>query len=298
MKRNRLFKLRFENIFFIIVMVVLLVYCISLLVPIFWAVLSSFKGIIEYEVNPFGFPKEFLFSNYAEIPSMMKVNVLARNGNIVRYGMFPMFINSFVEAGLPPLVTLFFTTLVAYVLSKYNFVGKNFIYNLGIIVMIIPIVGNLPSAMMVAKTLGTYNNLFLNIAFAPSNIFGMNFLIMYGAFKSIPWEYAESAQLDGASDWTIMLKIMLPMVIPTFAVLFALAFLGAWNDYLTPMIWLPSYPNLAYGLYYFQYNASSLGASMPHILAGFIIVMVPTALLFFAMQKVIMAKFTVGGLKG
>ncbi len=298
MKRNNIFKLRFENMFFVLIMIILIIYSLSLLLPIVWTVISSFKGIIDYEVNPFGWPKKFIFSNYLEIPAMMEVNVKATNGNVVRYGMLPMVLNSFILAGLPPLVVLFFTTLVAYVVSKYNFVGKNFIFNLGIIVMIIPIVGNLPSAMMVAKTLGTYNNIFLQIILAPSNIFGMNFLIMYGTFKSIPWEYAESAQIDGAGDWTVMIRIMLPMVIPTFAVLFTLSFLGSWNDYLTPMIWLPSYPNLAYGLYYFQYNASQLGATMPHILAGFILVMIPTSILFLLMQRLIMSKFTVGGLKG
>ena len=298
MKRNNIFKLRFENMFFVLIMIILIIYSLSLLLPIVWTVISSFKGVIDYEVNPFGWPKKFIFSNYLEIPAMMEVNVKATNGNVVRYGMLPMVLNSFILAGLPPLVVLFFTTLVAYVVSKYNFVGKNFIFNLGIIVMIIPIVGNLPSAMMVAKTLGTYNNIFLQIILAPSNIFGMNFLIMYGTFKSISWEYAESAQIDGAGDWTVMIRIMLPMVIPTFAVLFTLSFLGSWNDYLTPMIWLPSYPNLAYGLYYFQYNASQLGATMPHILAGFILVMIPTSILFLLMQRLIMSKFTVGGLKG
>lgn len=287
-----------ENIFVTIIMVVLGLYAFSLTIPLFWTLISSFKGIIDFETSPFGWPRRFEFLNYVEIFGMMKVNALDRDNNLVRYGMDVMLVNSFVIAGLPPLVNLFFTALVAYVVSRFDFVGKNFIFNLGIIVMIIPIVGNLPSALMVAKSLGTYNNILANILFAPSNIFGLNFLILYGAYKSIPWAYAESASMDGANNYTILFRIMLPIILPTIAVLYTLSFLGAWNDYLGPMIWLPSYPNLAYGMYYFQYNAAISGATMPHILAAFGVVMVPTCLLFLIMQKLILSKFSVGGLKG
>ncbi|HAS56207.1 MAG TPA: hypothetical protein DCR94_02960, partial [Firmicutes bacterium] len=85
--------------------------------------------------------------------------------------------------------------------------------------------------------------------------------------------------------------------------IFLLSFLGAWNDYASFKIWLPSYSNLAYGLYEFQDNVLNLAGggnagTVPMVMAGFTIVVIPTILVYFLSQKLIMSKFTVGGLKG
>ena len=91
----------------------------------------------------------------------------------------------------------------------------------------------------------------------------------------------------------------LPMILPTDMVIFVLSFLGSWNDYQTFMIWLPSTPNLAYGLYMFQGISRKLyKASTVEIMAGFSLVIIPTVILYVSSQKLILSKFTVGGLKG
>jgi len=87
--------------------------------------------------------------------------------------------------------------------------------------------------------------------------------------------------------------------LPTDMVIFVLSFLGAWNDYQTFMIWLPDTPNLAYGLYMFQGISRKLyKASTVEIMAGFSLVIIPTVILYVSSQKLILSKFTVGGLKG
>lgn len=274
---------------------VLLVYSLSLLVPIVWTVINSFRGNIEFLMNAFGWPKEWVFSNYSNAYQKVATTVKSPEGGLSTYGFFGLMINSFIISGLTPLVVVIFTAMVAYILARYKFVGNKLIYSMGIVVMILPIVGSLPSGLTVSKALGVYNNLPASILTAPSNIFGLNFLILYGAFRGIPKEYSEAAEIDGANAYCIMFRVIMPIMVPTIAVLYTLAFLASWNDYLTPMIWLPSYPNLAYGMYYFQRNAS---ATMPEILAGFVILMMPTVILYLSMQKLIVAKFSVGGLKG
>ena len=165
--------------------------------------------------------------------------------------------------------------------------------------MIIPIVGNLPAAMDVRKNIiPTWDNMFLTIITGPTTVFsGFNFLLLYGAFKSMPWDYAESVFLDGGGNFTALFKIYLPMVLPTSTVIFVLAFLGAWNDYSTFMLWLPSSPNLAYGLYMLRAN-SQVSLSTPALMAGFTLIVIPTVILYAASQKLIMSRFNIGGLKG
>ena len=192
---------------------------------------------------------------------------------------------------------VFLPTITAYIVSKYNFRLKNLIFNTAIIVMIIPIVGNLPSQLRVTQALGIYNNLLPYLIFS-AGPFGFNFILMYGAFKSLSWTYAEAAFIDGASHFTVMLKIMFPMIMPTFSTLFILGFIGHWNDYMIPITFLPSYPNLAYGMYNFQLEAARIGAAMPEILAGFVIVSVPTCIMYFTLQKFGLKNVRMGGLKG
>lgn len=188
---------------------------------------------------------------------------------------------------------------MAYVIAKYKFPGRNLIYNLGIIIMIVPIVGNLPSAMVVrTKIIPTYDNMLLTILTGPCTCFsGLYFMLLYGAFKEMPWDYAEQVFVDGGNHFTAFIRMYFPMILPTSMVMFILIFLGAWNDYSTFMLWLPSSPNLAYGLYMLKAN-SKVSLSTPALMAGFTLIVIPTVAIYIASQKLILSKFTVGGLKG
>ena len=91
---------------------------------------------------------------------------------------------------------------------------------------------------------------------------------------------------------------MFPLIVPTAAVLFILSFLSCWTNYIDFLVWFPSYPNLAVGMYMFQYNASLYMVGTPIVLAGFTVLAIPTTILYLLSQKLIMSKFNVGGLKG
>ena len=279
---------------------VMLLYCVTLMIPLVWMIMTSFKdGFLEYMENPLGFPKSFNFKNYVSVFNKLKMEVITKNGAKISYGILPMTGFSLLWSTSIAGINVFFTTLMAYVIAKYRFFGRRFLYALGIFVMITPIVGSMPSAMIVKKTLNVYNNMLLTILTSPSTSFsGLYFLLMHAAFSGISWSYAEAALIDGAGHYTVLFRIMLPMVLPSMAVIFVLLFLGSWNDYMTFLIWLPSYPNLALGMYSFNTDAQLYLATVPEIMAGFTIVIIPTITLYAALQKTIMSKFTVGGLKG
>lgn len=278
---------------------VLIIYCISLLIPLFWTVTTSFKAYDEYYLRPFQFPKRLIFENYKNVLSKLNLKVLTTDGTEITYGIPEMFLYSVLfSTGYSAFFVLVFA-LVAYVMARYKFFGRNFLFSLGIFIMVLPIIGDMPSKMTVYKQLGVYNNMLLFILVGPSTAFsGFNFLLLHGSFRKISWEYAEAAFIDGGGHYTVLIRIMLPMILPTMFVLFVLGFLSCWNSYATFLIWLPSYPSLSYGMYKFQLDAPLYEASMPEILAGFMIIIIPTSLLYLASQKVIASKLTVGGLKG
>ena len=283
--------------------VLLIAYCISLLILPLFMLLTSFKAdSLECVHNPFGLPGmnfkypeystiEFHFENYPKILEIMNEKLSV--------SISTMFGNGLLMAILPGALGLFFTALFAYVEAKYDFVGRKFFFNFGIALMIIPIVGNLASAMQLRKVLHVYNNMFMHIVTSPAGSFyGMNFLLLYAAFKGMPWDYAESVFIDGGNNYTVLFRIYLPMIMPTLVSLFLLSFMGAWNDYSTYLVWLPDYPNVAYGMYRFTQDADKYLVDLPVLMAGFTLVMIPTIVLYFFTHNTIQSKMMVGGLKG
>jgi ABC-type glycerol-3-phosphate transport system permease component len=284
----------------IFLIVALGIYCVSLLFPLYWLLINSFKTLPDYMLYPFSWPRQFVMDNYKSVFSVLVADFKAKNGANVVYGLPQMATYSLIYTFSASFICVAAHACVAYIIAKYKFWGRNFLFSLGIVIMIVPIVGSLPSAMVIRKALGIYNNMLLLLLTSQSTPFsGIYFLLLYAAFKGISDSYSEAAQIDGAGHFTVMFKIMLPMVLSSCAVIFVLVFLGQWNDYNTFLIWLPSYPSLSVGLYLFEQGATKNGrVGMPSILASFVVVIIPTTILYFAAQNIIMSKFTVGGMKG
>ena len=283
--------------FFIdVVSIGLFLYCVSLLIPLVWMIFTSLKDEISYSIDNLGFPKKLVFQNFADV--LTKYLFIEKNG--LRYGVDIMFTNSILWSTGNTFMGVMGTVFCAYILSRYNFVGNKLIYTIGIVQMVLPIVGSLPSAYVINRALGIYDNLFMKILTSWGGFSGLNFLILYAAFKAIPKDFNEAAEVDGAGPYLIMFKIILPMVLPVMTTLFVVGFISVWNDYSTILVWLPSYPNLPYGMYAFQLGATGGGdgAGITIIMAGFVIVMLPTIILYALSQKIINSNFVVGGIKG
>lgn len=174
--------------FKIIVMIVMIIYAISLLALLFWMVMSSLKAQDDFLLYPFQFPKSFQFSNYAEVFQKMQYTVTKPDVGRITYGLDAMFFYSLVWSVFTNLIPIFFYILTSYVMAKYDFPGKNFIYAAGIVLMILPIYGTGPASLRVAKAVGMYNNMLPRILMSGSGAwYGFNFILLYGVWKSIPW---------------------------------------------------------------------------------------------------------------
>ena len=184
--------------------------------------------------------------------------------------------------------------MVAYATAKYDFKLKPVLYGVAVIVMLLPIIGSLASEVQMANTFNFTNNL-LGICLMKCKYAGLYFLVFYATFKGVSWTYAEAAQIDGAGHFKIFIQIMLPLIKSTAFAVFILLFIEFWNDYYTPMIFLPLAPTMSYGLFVFQTNN---GASVPIQLAACLLTCLPILVLFVAFKDKIMGNVTMGGIKG
>lgn len=178
-------------------------YAVSLLYPLVWVLLNSFKDSGQFFADPFGLAKHIYLENYVDAFKL----------EVSRTNLVGMFGNSLILVAGCTFVSVFVPTLSAYVISKYKFKGRNFLYSLAISTMLIPAIGTLSATYKLMVDTGLYNT-YIGIIIMSSGGFGFNFIMIYGFFRNISWAYAEAAMLDGAGDFKIFLSIMLPQVWP------------------------------------------------------------------------------------
>lgn len=281
-----------ELVIFIIVFIIFTVYAISLIMPLLWMLMNSFKDGTEYAIDvvmadTLRLPTKWKFSNYVEVFSRIVYNDVT---------FFGMMLNSLYYIFIGQGLRLFFVAVTGYILSKYAFKGRNAIYAIAIFAMTLPIIGNTAAGVSLRASLGIYDNLLAVFFTAGSGAWGFEFLLMYAFFKSVPWDYAEAAFIDGANHYEVFFRIMLPMGMPMLSTLFILAAIGSWNDYTSPMLYFPSFPNLAMGLY--QVSGELTRGDMSVYYAALVITTLPVLIVFTLFSDKIMKNYSVGGLKG
>jgi raffinose/stachyose/melibiose transport system permease protein/N-acetylglucosamine transport system permease protein len=285
-----------NRIFLIVIALFLIAYIVSMLFPLLWAAVSSLRKYGDFVDAPLSVPKRLLFDNYAKVFSVLAVEIPF--GDTLRKIFFEeMLVYSFVFAGGCALISTMVPCLTAYCVAKYKYKFGKYVYAVVIVTMILPIVGALPSEIQIMRALGLYDTIF-GVFLLKANFLGIYFLIFYAAFKSLPWEFAESAFVDGAGHFRVLFRIMLPMVLTTVFAVFLLNFIMYWNDYTTVMIYMPSFPTVAFGLFYMRNVLSSSFGNEVMQFAGCMTLSLPLVILFVAFQKRLMGNLTMGGIKG
>ena len=159
--------------------VILAVYCITLLIPVLWLIMSSFKSDMDYINHIWGLPEKWVTYNYTNVLEKLKITKTLEDG-VYEFGLGSMLFTSFYYALLPGALGAFAQVIFGYVLSKFKFPGSKFIYNLGIVLMITPIYGTGAAGLKIAKALGTYDNMLANIILSFQGGFsGLHFLLFY-----------------------------------------------------------------------------------------------------------------------
>lgn len=292
---RKVFKIRKISVPSAIMCLFLLFYSATLLALYLWGFSTSLKTVDDFMTNMVGLPKAWEWNNYVKALDLFALPIF-KNGRLYNIGFEGMLLNSIIYSLMVPLVTLSTTWLMAYLC--YQFPGRmsSFIFRINIVLMMIPIVGSLPSALKVYTSLNLYDT--WGYVFVSSITFvGPNFLIFYAVFQGIDKGLKEAAQIDGAGNFSIMLGIIFPLTAVMFGVLFITSFITNWNTYMPMIIWLPSKPSLAYGMYKFGASTVS-GSSWPPIqVAGSMIVMLPILIIFLIFRNKIIGNVTIGSFK-
>lgn len=311
-KRNQ----RAKAFFPILIWTLIVLWCFIFLLLVAWGIMTSFKSKFGFDWNSYWIPPAYIeqnltlpggiivnnkeaawaFDNY--IVALKNLWVLDKAGNQVFFDK--MLIYTLYYCIVYGFVAVFAPMLCSYIYAKYSKRVRwtKVVWILVLISMYVPLSASLAASLKLAMELGIYDNLVLFVvaSFGP---FGGDFLIYYATWKGLSWEYAEAALMDGAGHTTIMLRIMFPMTITVFWVLFVTKVIALWTDYSTPMVFLPSYPTLAYGVYRLQQNTTNLEtAGVPIRLAALYAVAIPMFALFMIFREKMMGSLTMGGLKG
>lgn len=286
------------SIFYLVLFIFLAIY-VALILTIFgWGFMTSFKDQYDegfgYFFDTLSFPRVWYFSHYADVITQLKVTI---DGGVYTLGQ--MLVNTILYTFGTSFVSTLVPCVVAYLIATYDkFAFSKIVYGFVIITMILPIVGATPSVIQVLRTLRYYDNIvgmwLMNFNF----LVGIHFLVFYDAFKGVSVTYKEAAEIDGASQLKTMVSIVMPLVRNIFITILILRFIAYWNDYQTPLLYMPHKPTVAYGIFKFFFQAQdNRFEPVPMKLTGAFIVAIPIIVLFVLCQKRIMQNVTMGGIK-
>lgn len=268
-----------------IAFVVIGIYSLTLLMPLYYMLNNSFKRIDDFlENGPWSFPVRFWGQNYADA-------IKLSSGHVTFAGMY---VNSIILTVGSVLIMTAAAAVTAYALAKFKFFGRDFLVAVGIGALVIPDLGSSTVVYKMFVDLNMIDTWFILVKYSAP--FGMQFLILYSYFRTISPAYVEAARLDGAGEWRIFLQICLPMAKGALGATMTILAINSWNDYYTPYMYLPSVKTLSVGLQELSLTISQL--DRPKLFAGMVVAVLPLIIVFISMRKVIIENTTTGGIKG
>ena len=257
---------------------------ILILIPLLWMMSTSFKPKSQWFLPEIHWiPKTFTWENYT---SILNNDTLP----IVRW-----FINSLFLSSAVTILVLVVDSLAAYAYARMEFRGRRALFALLLATLFLPGVMFLVPNFLTVARLGWLNNYLGVITPALAGVFGVFFMRQF--FESLPRELEEAAQIDGATQFQTFTHIALPLANPALATLGIITFLGAWNDFLWPLLilkdrlllTLPPGLRTLQGAYTSEYG---------QMMAGAAITAIPILLLYILLQRYIVESVQTTGLKG
>jgi N-acetylglucosamine transport system permease protein len=250
----------------------LTLWCLIVILPLLWTIMTSFKTTSEIFASPFALPTSWNLRNY--------INAWTTAG-IGNY-----FINSVIVVGAALVVVMMLGSMCAYVLARFAFRGSRTIYYLMLAGLTFPIFLAIVPLFFTLRNFGLLNTLpgliITYVAFAlPFTVF-----FLFSFFKALPNEIAEAAALDGAGEWRTFFQVMMPMAKPGLSSVLIFNFLGLWNQFLIPVALNTNTNNyvLSQGLAAF---ASQAGYAVDFgiLFAAVVITVVPVLIIYIIFQR-------------
>ena len=265
--------------------ILLIIWTILVVFPFLWMIMTSFKTDAEIIHSPWDLPATLQWDNFS------------RAWNEARIGRY--FINTLIVMSMSLTGTLVISSMAAYVLSRFEFIGRRVIFFMFLAGLMFPVfLALVPLSFLVSDLhlTATYHGLAL-VYIAYSLPFTIFFLT--GFFKSLPSEVAEAAIIDGASQYQVFFQIMLPMAKSGLIAMGIFNFIGQWNQFLLPLVLMPNPDRylLSQGLQFLAIQ-QGYGNDYSALFAALVITMVPTLIIYVLFQRRLESGLTAGALKG
>lgn len=253
--------------------------------PFLWMALSAFKTKKDLTASPpVWIPSQWTLDNFRELLDQL---------DMPRY-----FMNSLVVALLVTLCNLLFCSMLGYALAKLDFSGHSKVFAIVLAALMVP--GNLmilPLYVLMNELdlIDTYAGLVLPFAASAFGVF-----LMRQFMRSIPDELLEAARVEGAGEWYIFWRIVLPLVKPALATLTIFTFLGSWNNFIWPLIATndPDKYTLPVALATFANDPNrTVAGGNGMLMAGSLLVVLPVLVVFVLLQRHFTQSIATAGLK-
>lgn len=258
---------------------------LTIILPLVWVVYESLKSNPEFFQDIWALPDTLRWENYSN----------AWN----QYGFGDALLNTLYYVGGSLVLSLFFTTLNAYALTRMEFKGRKVIWSLIMLSLFLPGVNALVPQYIVMRELHLTNSLtgLILLSSLGESVF---YLMLLGGFmRSLPRDLEESAFIDGASLFKVFSRIIVPLSTPGIVTVAIFKFLGYYNNFMGPFIYLSDPEKYPIAVQMYQANKMmEYSADWVTLFAGVTIAMVPSIIIFIAFQKMLMEGATIGAVKG
>ena len=261
---------------------VLLFFTLVLLTPVLWLVLATFKTNQEILIDPAFFPSALNTQGWVD--AFTKTNLLG------------VFLNSFIISVSSTLCVLVVASMAAYPLARFDFRGKRFLtlfFSLGIIV---PVTALIVPELYLMYTLRLHDTKVGLILLYTALYFPISFLILRAFFLSIPQSLEEAAVIDGASYWTLLARIVLPLSGPGLSTVAVLVFIWTWNEFLYSLLMMASESNRTVQVA-IKFFTAQFDFNLPGMFAAVTLVMLVPIVAFLLLQERVVSGLTTGATK-
>ena len=282
-----------DKVFRVVLFLVMLFLSLTYVFMFVWIFANSLRTSSEFLINTFDifdFGK-YTFENYKVL---FNTQIAGSQRNPV-YLMDTIW-NTVVLVFGQVLLGITIPALSGYIVAKYQFKARKMLNGVALLQLIVPTIGTLATTYSLMTTF-ELTNTFLGIFLMNAGGFGFSFLLFKNFFSVIPWSYAESAFLDGASDFRVFVSIMYPQSVPILTAIAVTTFIAAWNDYFTAYIYLPARPTISLAVSQL-YTKMSNRMQLPVAFAGMSLLALVSLGVFGIFNKFIMTNLSAGGLKG
>lgn len=261
--------------------IILLILTFIFLMPILWVIGSSFKSTGEL----FSWPPSFIGKN----PTFSNYQKALEEGH---FGIY--FFNTVFTSLVATFLTIVVNVMSGYAFAKYRFKGDKILFGVVLATLMIPLEVIMIPIFKVIVATNLYNSLWGLIIPAVASPTAVFLVRQY--YVGIPDAYMEAARIDGASEGSILMRIMLPLARPVISVLCIFSFMWRWNDYLWPKLVINSKERYTIQLALANYSGE-YSVDWNSLLAMSVISMIPVIIVFVTLQSYIIGGMTAGGVK-